>query len=186
VPVNFGEEPALGDLDNKTAVITGGTDGLGLAIARAFIEAGAQVVVSGRDVERSKRASEQLGETFTWVQGDATDREDVERLLKTALARGGVDILVNNVGANIGNALGPFVDVTAQSWEATFATNVHSAFLITQRVLPKMTDQGWGRILMMSSVEGKEGRAGMVTYAATKHALGGMVKALAHEVGPTV
>jgi 3-hydroxybutyrate dehydrogenase len=174
-------------LEGRIALVTGGTSGLGQAIATAGVRHGASVAIVARDEQRGEAVLADIGsDRAMFVPGDVTARADVDRVFDEVTARfGSVDVLINNVGGVTGNAMGPFVDVTEQSWLDMFALNVHAAFHCTQRALPAMLAAGWGRILNMSSVEGKEGMGGLVAYSAAKHALNGLTKAVAREVGTT-
>lgn len=174
------------DLKGRNALVTGSTRGLGMACARALYDAGASVMLCARSSDVGERVMKSFedGDRIGFVGGDATDPADAARFVDATTERfGALDILINNVGGVTGNAMGPFVDVTAGSWTDMFELNVHSAFFVTQRALPRMVERNWGRVINMSSVEGKQGFAGQCAYTATKHALLGLTKALAQEVG---
>ncbi|HKE74441.1 MAG TPA: SDR family NAD(P)-dependent oxidoreductase [Acidimicrobiales bacterium] len=174
------------DLKGRSALVTGSTKGLGLACARALYDAGASVLLTGRHADLGEQALALFDDDSRvgYLAGDATHADDVDRFVDGANERfGALDILVNNVGGVTGNAMGPFVEVTDETWLDMFTLNVHAAFHATRRALPAMVERGWGRVINMSSVEGKQGFPGQAAYVTTKHALVGMTKAVAHEVG---
>lgn len=172
-------------LQGRIALVTGGTRGLGFAIARALLDCGATVVLTGRSDEGCAAAAGRLASPeVSFLTGDAMVGSDVRSWVAgTEALHGRLDILVNNVGGVVGNAMGAFTDVSPNSWEEMFSLNVHSAFHATQAALPGMVARGFGRVINMSSVEGKQGSPGLAAYTATKHALNGLSKAVAHEVG---
>jgi NAD(P)-dependent dehydrogenase (short-subunit alcohol dehydrogenase family) len=172
-------------LEGRTAVVTGGTDGLGLAIARAFLDHGAAVLVSGRSEEKGAMAVDALGTLgkIRFLAANALLQPDAERVVDTALAEfGRVDVLVNNVGGSAGFAR--VHELSDEAWQHAMTLNLHSAFWATRRVLPSMMGNGHGRIINMSSVEGKQATMPAVShYVTAKHALHGFTKALALEYG---
>ena len=174
------------DLTDEVAVGTGGTRGIGRAIAEAFVEAGASVVLSGRSEDKGKQALAEIGagERVHFVAGDASNRVDAERLLDETVERyGQLDILVNNAGGNPGHGL---VDVmTDDVWLQTFDLNLHSAFYATRRALQHMVPRKHGRIIHISSVESKQAnKAAVSNYIVTKAAMNAFSKAVAFEYGP--
>lgn len=171
-------------LDNRVAAITGGTAGIGLAIAEAFLREGARVALMARNEERGRRVVQGLavGDRALFVPGDATSQRDVESFLDTsAAAFGQVDILVNNAGG--ASDLQPIVLMTDEEWDRVMKWNLYSTFWATRRALPGMIERGWGRVINISSMEGKHGRAVFSAYTAAKHAVNGMTKSVAREVG---
>jgi 3-hydroxybutyrate dehydrogenase len=174
----------MGELDGRVAVITGGTRGIGRAIAEAFVRDGASVVINGRDVAKGQRALDEMaaGDRVHFVPGDACIQEDCEGLIDAAVARyGRLDILVNNAGGSVNNA--PVAELTDEAMEFALKVNLWSTFWCSRRALAHMIPQQWGRIMNISSVEGKVGKPGISTYVTAKHAVNGLTKALAHEVG---
>lgn len=175
-------------LEGKVALVTGSTRGLGFAIAAAYVAEGATVVVTGRTEQGCRDAIARLdpGDRASFVVGDASTANGAHALVDHAIvAYGRIDVLVNNIGGVVGNAMGPFLDVTTETWAGMFDLNIHSMFHTTQRAVPAMVERGTGRVINMSSVEGKEGAPGLVAYSTTKHAVCGFTKALAHELGTT-
>jgi 3-hydroxybutyrate dehydrogenase len=174
----------MGELDGRVAVITGGTRGIGRAIAEAFVRDGASVVINGRDVAKGQRAVDEMaaGDRVHFVPGDACIKEDCEGLIDATVARyGRLDILVNNAGGSVNNA--PVAELTDEAMEFALKVNLWSTFWCSRRALGHMIPQQWGRIMNISSVEGKVGKPGLATYVTGKHAVNGLTKALAHEVG---
>jgi 3-hydroxybutyrate dehydrogenase len=174
----------MGELDGRVAVITGGTRGIGRAIAEAFVRDGASVVINGRDVAKGQRALDEMaaGDRVHFVGGDACIKEDCEGLIDATVARyGRLDILVNNAGGSVNNA--PVADLTDEAMAFALTVNLWSTFWCSRRALAHMIPQQWGRIMNISSVEGKVGKPGISTYVTAKHAVNGLTKALAHEVG---
>ncbi|HEY5646168.1 MAG TPA: SDR family NAD(P)-dependent oxidoreductase [Pseudomonadales bacterium] len=169
-------------LQGRTAAITGGTAGIGLAIAESYLAEGARVGLMARDAERGGEVAAELGEAALFVPGDATLQADVEGFVDAVAAEfGGVDILVNNAGG--ASDLQPIVAITDEEWDLVMKWNLYSTFWATRRALPGMLDRGWGRVINISSVEGKHGKAVFTAYTTAKHAINGMTKAVAREVG---
>jgi len=171
-------------LEGKVAAITGGTAGIGLGIARAFLAEGASVAVMARNPERGARVVRELdaGDRARFEMGDATRQGDVEGFVDaTVAAYGRVDILVNNAGG--ARDLQPLVDLSDQEWDLVMKWNLYSTFWATRRALKPMIANGWGRVINISSIEGKHGKAVFTAYTAAKHAINGMTKSVAREVG---
>ena len=174
----------MGDVEGRVAVISGGTRGIGRAIAEAVVREGGTVVMSGRDAGKGERAVAEMnaGDRVMFVQADAKVREDCERLIDATVERyGHIDILVNNAGGSTGNA--PVVDLTDEAMEDALRWNLWSTLWCTRRALHYMIPQQWGRIINTSSVEGKCGKPGLSIYVTAKHAVNGFTKSCAHEVG---
>ena len=171
-------------LKGKIAAITGGSAGIGLAIAIAFLREGASVVIMARDAAKGAAAVEQLGgdERSVFIKGDATVQADIERFVDGTIERfGRIDILVNNAGG--AGELLPLVDLTDESFDYTMKLCVYSTFWATRRALRPMIEQQFGRIINISSVEGKIGKPVMSSYTAAKHAVNGLTKSTARDVG---
>jgi NAD(P)-dependent dehydrogenase (short-subunit alcohol dehydrogenase family) len=170
-------------LDGKIAAITGGTAGIGRAIAEAFLAEGARVVVSGRNADRGKQVVSELGEDHAiFHQGDATTKEGVEQTVEAAVEHfGHIDIMVNNAGG--AKRLAPLVDLYDEDWDLVMKWNLYSTFWGTRAALRHMVPQKYGRIINISSVEGKHGKPVVTSYVAAKHAINGLTKAVAKEVG---
>ena len=174
------------DLSGKVAVITGGTRGIGRGIAEAYLAAGARVVVNGRNPQKGADAMAELnaGDHAHFVAGDVTRQNDVENLIDQAIERyGQVDILVNNAGGSSGYA--PVAALSDAAWNEAADWILNSAFWATRRALTDMEKRGWGRIINISSVEGRQASKATVSHYITfKHALNGFTKAVAFEYGP--
>ncbi len=172
-------------LHGKVAVITGGTQGIGKGIAAAFLAEGATVVISGRSADKGAAALDELGseDRTMFVAGDVQSQTDVERLIAATIDRfGAVHILVNNAGGSSGFAL--VEDLSDEAWQQALDWNLNSTFWATRRVLKPMVAQGFGRIINVSSVEGKMGNKASVShYITNKHAINGFTKAVAFEYG---
>ena len=178
----------MGELDGRVAVITGGTRGIGRSIAEAFLRDGAKVVINGRDAAKGERAIAEIvaeigvGDAVHFAQGDAAIREDCDRLIDATVAKyGRIDILVNNAGGSANNA--PVAELTDEAMENALKLNLWSTFWCSRKALAHMIPQQWGRIINISSTEGKVGKPGIAIYVTAKHAVNGLTKAMAHEVG---
>ena len=173
-------------LDGKTALVTGGTRGIGRGIAEIYLENGANVVINGRSAEKGESAVKEMGggDKVHFIAGDVMKKDDIEALVDGTNERyGGVDILVNNAGGITGH--GMIADMDDWAWLGTIEWNLNSAFYATRRALKYMVPQGSGRIINISSVESKQASKPAVSnYITTKHALNGFTKATAFEYGP--
>jgi len=171
------------DLTGRTALVTGGSRGLGLQIAEALGEQGAKIILSSRKATDLKQAQEHLaglGIKSDWIAADNAREDDVKRLADEAIDKSGkVDILVNNAGITRDTLM---LRMKRDDWDAVIATNLTGAFTCTQAVLKGMVKQRYGRIVTISSVVGQSGNAGQANYAASKAGLIGFSKALAREV----
>ncbi len=153
------------DLSGKTAVVTGSTQGIGLAIARRLHDAGAEVVVNGRSVERVDRTVAGLGDRARGVAADVTTAEGAAQLVDTV---GPVDVLVNNLGI-FGST--PALEIDDEQWQRFLDTNVVSAARLIRLLLPGMTQRGWGRVLNIASDSAVVIPEEMIHYGASKSAL---------------
>ena len=171
-------------LQEKIAAITGGTAGIGLGIARAFLDEGASVALMARGEARAERVLAELdaGERCVFIAGDATVQADVEGFVDGAMERfGGIDVLVNNAGG--AGDLQPLVKLSDEAFDLAMKWNLYSTFWATRRALRPMLAQGSGCVINISSVEGKIGKPVFTAYTAAKHAVNGFTKSLAREVG---
>jgi NADP-dependent 3-hydroxy acid dehydrogenase YdfG len=172
-------------LQNKVALITGASAGIGRACARALAREGAKLVVTARRQERLEQLlaeTKQLGTEGVFVVGDAREEETARRTVERATsAFGRIDILINNAG--MGNYKN-LVDTTADEYDEMMDSNVRSTFLFTRHVVPVMIRQREGLVLMLSSMAGVYGFAGEATYCATKFAQVGFAQGLDKELRP--
>lgn len=173
-------------LDKRVAVITGGSRGIGRGIAEKFLAEGAAVVLGGKSQDKGLRAIEEMGvgDRATFVQCDVRREEDVNNLVDEATKRyGAADILVNNAGGSDRWAL--VHELSDEAWQNALDLNLNAVFWGTRRALGYMLERGWGRIINISSVEGKQANKPAVShYITNKHAINGFTKAVAHEYGP--
>ena len=171
-------------LEGKVAAITGGTAGIGRGIAEAFLQEGALVGLMARSQEKAERMLAEIdaGERAVFVPGDATLQADVEGFIDDLSDHfGQLDILVNNAGG--AGDLQPLVNLTDETFDEAIRWNLYSTFWACRRVLPGMLEREFGRIINISSTEGKIGKPVFTAYTAAKHAVNGLTKSLAQEVG---
>ena len=171
-------------MDTPVVLITGGLTGIGRAAAVAFAKKGARVVVGGRRDEAGKALAEELrsfGSEAEFINADVR-KEDVVRALvdKTVARFGRLDVAVNNAGTE--GHVGPITDQTAESYAATFDTNVLGVILSMKHQVRAMQRQDSGRIINISSTYGHEGAARASVYVGSKHAVEGITKSVALEV----
>jgi NAD(P)-dependent dehydrogenase (short-subunit alcohol dehydrogenase family) len=162
-------------LAGKTALITGGTSGIGQATAARFVDEGAQVVIVGRDGRRGADLEQRLGVTF--VRCDVTQEAQVAAAIDQVMRRlGRIDVLFNNAGIiNFGNV----VEAAIDEWDLLMATNVRSVFLVSRYALPPMIAAGGGSIINMGSNLGLVGTRGAAAYATSKGAIVQLSRAMA-------
>ena len=171
-------------LEGRTAIVTGGSRGIGAAIVRRFLENGANVVLNCRsDSKALKECLEDLSEYSDRIQvsvGDVSDKAFVADMVKQAQGRfGSVDILVNNAGITRDRQISFLKD---EDWDAVLNTNLKGAFLCAKAVVKPMMRAKWGRVINVSSISGLSGRPGQTNYSATKAGLVGFTKSLARDV----
>ena len=169
------------DLTGKTALMTGASGGIGGAIAKALVERGATVALSGTRVEALEKVAAELGGKAVIVPANLSDPASVEALAKTAEEKlgGKVDILVNNAGLTKD---GLAMRMKDDDWDSVLDVNLKAAFILTRALLRGMMKNRWGRIISITSVVGVTGNPGQANYAASKAGLIGMSKSLAQEV----
>jgi NAD(P)-dependent dehydrogenase (short-subunit alcohol dehydrogenase family) len=166
-------------LDGKAAIVTGASSGIGFAIAEAMAEAGARLVLCGRDEQRLAQCAERVGEHRT-VAVDLTSEEAPEAIVRAAVAAfGGIDVLVHSAGIFEPS---PFAETTTESFDRQWHTNVRAPFLLTQRALPYL--RPGASVVLISSIAGHVAFPNSVAYCASKGAVELMGKALATELSP--
>jgi NAD(P)-dependent dehydrogenase (short-subunit alcohol dehydrogenase family) len=164
------------------AIVTGGSKGIGLAIARAFRERGMQVAISSRHDKDLRRAVEQLGSAADVhaVVADVRNADDAQRLIDETVARfGGLDVLVNNAGVG---RFANVADMSLDDWRQVVDTNLSGVFYCTRAALPELRKRGAGYIVNISSLAGKNAFTGGAAYCASKAGLNAFSEALMQEV----
>ncbi len=173
-------------LQNKVAIITGSTSGIGLGIAKAFAAQGAQIMLNGLgnmdEIEKIRADLEkEYGTKVLFHGADMTKADQIADLIKTANEKlGSVDILVNNAGIQ---HVAPIDEFPPEKWEAIIAINLVSSFHTVRHAVPLMKKAGWGRVINIASAQGLVGTAYKSAYNAAKHGLLGLTKSVALELG---
>ena len=171
-------------LDNRTALVTGASQGIGEAIARRFAEQGARVVLAARSEDKLKDLAARIdagGGCARPLALDVSQPETfAERLKQLPEDYAAIDILVNNAGITADNLL---ARMSLADWERVIRTNLTGAYALTREVLRGMMKRRWGRVINITSVVGLMGNAGQANYAAAKAGLVGLTKSLARELG---
>lgn len=169
------------DFKGRTAIVTGGAQGIGLAIAQRLAGSGARLRIWDRDDKLLAKSIAMLGSQASGDALDVTDPAAVERGAKTALeALGRIDVLVNNAG--IAGLNKPTVDYPIDEWERVLRVNLTSQFLCCRAVAPHMVKAGYGRIVNIASIAGKEGNPNAVAYSASKAGVIALTKSLGKEL----
>jgi NAD(P)-dependent dehydrogenase (short-subunit alcohol dehydrogenase family) len=173
------------ELDGRVALVTGGSRGLGKAMALALGAAGAKLALVARDADKLAETAEQaraMGTVAEVFRTDVTDEQQVQRLQEDVGARfGPIHILINNAGVNVRKTV---VEFTLEEWNHVIQTNLTSAFLMCRAFVPRMKGQGYGRILNMTSIMSHVSLPARAAYSASKAGLLGFTRALALELAP--
>lgn len=171
-------------LNDRVAIVTGASRGLGRAIALGFAEAGAHVVLCARDRARLESVAEEIrgkGGSASIISFDLADHQAVENAIPAIVAaHGRVDILVNNGGISEWSA---FTESTTERWQTVFDTNVTAMYVLSREAAKPMIAQGKGRIINFGSYVSTIGRERLAAYTASKHAVAGLTKSIAGELG---
>ncbi|MBK1622141.1 SDR family oxidoreductase [Afifella marina] len=169
------------DLENRTAVITGGARGIGFATAKRVLDSGGRAVIWDIDGEAIETALGELGEKASGAVVELTDAGAVADAAKEAAEKGGgIDILVNNAGITGGNA--KTWELDPDTWRKVIEVNLVAPFLTSHAVVPLMLEKGYGRIVNVASIAGKEGNPNASHYSASKAGLIGLTKSLGKEL----
>lgn len=166
------------ELTGQTALVTGGTAGIGLACARLLADAGATVLITGRNRERGESAAAAIGGDVRFIQADMADLESIAALVEQG---SGVDILVNNAATFPGAMT---VEQDVASFESTFDTNVRGTYFLVAGLVPGMLDRGVGSIINVTSMVASKGVPGASVYSASKAAVESLTRTWAAEFGP--
>jgi NAD(P)-dependent dehydrogenase (short-subunit alcohol dehydrogenase family) len=169
------------ELDGQTAIVTGAANGIGEVIAQRLAKAGARVAVADIDEQAAAAAAERIGERAFPVRLDVTDPDSVQDAIGAILARTqSIEIVVNNAG--LAGKAAPIWEQSDDDWNRVLAINVTGPFFMCRAVMPHMRGRGYGRIVNVASIAGKEGNPNMVAYSASKAAIIGLTKSIAKEV----
>ena len=172
-------------LQGKTALITGGSKGIGKSIAKTFADAGAKVMITSRKADVCETAAAEIGNDCVWEAGNVGDPDHMEQAIDRCISElGGVDVLVNNAATN--PYAGPMIDADLPRWRKTIDVNMTAPFAWTQMVWQKYQKGNGGVVLNISSVGGLETNPMLGVYDITKAALIHMTKQLAAELAPGV
>lgn len=177
----------MGRLDGKVAIVTGSTSGMGRDTAYVFAEEGAKVVVVGRRENRAKEVVETIkekGGEAIYVVADMSKPEDIQNVVdQTVKAFGTIDVLFNNAGVV---SFKDILNLDYDEYQNVMKINVDAYFLMTKAVAPIMKEKGSGAIINTGSVAGTAAKWGPCVYATSKHAVNGLTKAMARELGPEI
>jgi NAD(P)-dependent dehydrogenase (short-subunit alcohol dehydrogenase family) len=169
------------DLKDKRALITGGTSGMGSAVALAMAEKGASVVITGRDETRGEGTAEQIRAGGHEAQFLAADFSEMSEVGRVADAAGEIDVLVNMAGFA---ALGSTADTDEAAFDGLFQINVKAPFFLVAALAPKIAARGGGAIINISTMVARYGQLGMAAYGASRASIELLTKAWAAEYGP--
>ncbi|MDN4587792.1 3-hydroxybutyrate dehydrogenase [Xenophilus aerolatus] len=171
-------------LKGKTALVTGSTSGIGLGIAKALAQQGANIVLNGfGDAKGPQAEVEALGVASAYHGADMSKPSEIEDMMKFAASKfGRVDVLVNNAGIQ---HVAKVEDFPVEKWDAVIAINLTSAFHTTRLAIPAMREANWGRVINIASAHGLVASAQKSAYVAAKHGIVGLTKAVALETATT-
>ena len=176
-----GKVDGMFELTGQVAIVTGAATGIGEVIAQRLTRAGARVAVADIDLDAARAAAEGVGGGAFAVALDVTKPEQVAAAVAQVMElAGSIDILVNNAG--IAGKAAPIWEQTDRDWLRVLDININGPFYLCRAVVPHMRAKGYGRIVNIASIAGKEGNPNMVAYSASKAALIGLTKSLGKEV----
>jgi len=169
-------------LKNKTAIVTGGASGLGLATTKKLVENSIRTIIIGRNENNLASVSESLGELCSYIVFDLSDLKGIPQLVEGLVQEfGPIDLLVNNAGVNQKK---PFTEVTDEEFQQVILTNLTSVFVLSREVAKSMLKQKTGCIINISSMAAQYGIPYVIAYTAAKTGIEGMTKAMAVELSP--
>ncbi len=171
-------------LEGKIALVTGGSRGIGRGIVEAFLREGAKVALSGRSQKKGEQALVELdaGDNARFYASDAMNKDAIEKLIDDVIEHyGQLDIVVNNAGG--ATEFATVAELSDDAWQQALDWNLNSTFYSMRKTLGYMIPRQSGRIINISSLEGKNGKDGLAAYSAMKHAVNGLTKSAAREVG---
>lgn len=170
------------DIQNKTAIVTGGGSGIGYAITEKFVGEGIRTIIIGRNQQKLKIAKDNLGKLCVPLCFDLTDLKSIPDVVKQIVEKHGtIDVLVNNAGINLKKE---FVKVSDEEFNQIIQTNVSSVFAMSREVVKHMIKKGSGNIINISSMASQYGLPKVIAYTASKSAIEGMTRAMAVELSP--
>ncbi len=173
---------AVPQLDGRVAIVTGGSRGIGFSIARAFVQRGMKVTITGRNADSLANAARALGagDRVLTFASDVAELDEVQQLVQRTVDRwGGLDVLVNNAGIG---GFAPVAEMTPQMWHAVIDTNLTGVYYCSHAVIPHLRNRGGGWIVNISSLAGKNAFTGGAAYCASKAALNAFSEVLMQEV----
>jgi NAD(P)-dependent dehydrogenase (short-subunit alcohol dehydrogenase family) len=171
----------MAELDGKVALLTGAGSLIGAAIGRKLVDAGAKVVMAGRNESHGAEVSAPLGGSAVFVRTDITVDEDLDAMVDVALERfGGVDIVVSAAAVFECGML----ETTRDNWRRSFDTNVISGAMLIEKAVPHMRERGGGSVVIIGSISGKQSQPLRIVYPTTKSALLGMTRNMAQALAP--
>ena len=169
------------EVDGQTAIVTGAANGIGEVISRRLANAGARVAIADIDERAAAAAAESIGEHSFPVRLDVTDANSVQQAIEVVLARTqSLEIVMNNAG--LAGKAAPIWEQTDEDWNRVLAINLTAPFFMCRAVMPHRRSRGYGRVVNIASIAGKEGNPNMVAYSASKAAIIGLTKSAAKEV----
>ena len=169
------------NLSGKTVLITGASQGIGEAAAKTFMQAGANVMMTARNLDKLEKIKKELGDRTEYLAGDISDSSFASGLVDFCYDHfGALDILINNAGTI--QPIGLIHEIKPEEWSNVIDVNLNSSFYLLKYFVKKMVKKRFGRIVFISSVVAHTGNPGQVNYTSSKAAISGMVKSLALEL----